>query len=139
MLDLVRSFSEPWVGACAFTFGGGDEEIVSVNREGAGVPVGGDETEGLQRAVTARLGGSACCIEDCHRIERCVGNEQLVAIRGLGQSYWRSPREVLIPSRGMEQAEQRTILCRNHGDFIRVRQRNIKRFLIGAEQHRRRM
>ena len=35
------------VGAAAFAFGGGDQEVVASNGEGAGVPGGRDKTEGL--------------------------------------------------------------------------------------------
>ena len=33
------------VGSGAHAFAGGDEEIVAVNGEGGGIPVGGDEAE----------------------------------------------------------------------------------------------
>ena len=42
------------LGAGAFALGGGDEEIVAVDGEGGGVPVGGDETDGPRHDSGAR-------------------------------------------------------------------------------------
>ena len=49
VLGLVNRLAHVFVGARAFAFGGGDEEVVAVNGERAGVPVGGNETERLLR------------------------------------------------------------------------------------------
>ncbi len=60
VLDFPGSLAHAFVRARALAFGGGDEEIVALNGEGAGVPVGGDETEGqpMGRTVPIRTAGS---------------------------------------------------------------------------------
>jgi hypothetical protein len=37
------SVAQHVVGAAAFSFGGGDEQVVAGDGEGAGIPLGGDE------------------------------------------------------------------------------------------------
>ena len=45
MFDLIGGLAHAFVWARALAFGGGDEEVVALDGEGAGVPVGGDEAE----------------------------------------------------------------------------------------------
>src|SRR5580700_7082581 len=56
VLDLICGLAHGFVRAGALAFGGGDEQVVALNGQGAGVPVGGDETESEQpdRAVNVR-------------------------------------------------------------------------------------
>ena len=80
---------------------------LALNGEGAGVPVGGDETEKSPERVVAGLWtvGDRGSIENFDSVERRIGNEQSVAIGGLGQSNGISPRESLVPCLGGEQTK----------------------------------
>src|SRR5258706_14623985 len=87
MSFLIWSLPHFLVRARALTLGGGDEEVVTLHGEGAGVPVGGDEGEG-------RRGGGATdqcrwvqagCVEYRNRVARGVGHEQPFAVSNLGE------------------------------------------------------
>ncbi len=46
MSELVGSLAQPSVWACALALGCRDKEVIVMDRDCAGIPVGRDETEG---------------------------------------------------------------------------------------------
>ena len=79
MFDLVCGLAHAFVRARALAFGGGDEQIVAVDGEGAGVPVGGNEAEsGLTRTAASIVGLRAIksdISKTRDRVERSIGDE----------------------------------------------------------------
>ncbi len=59
------------IGARAFSLGGCDEQVVSSHRQGAGIPVGRNETDSLVRQgkSDARF-GQRRRVKNCNRIQR---------------------------------------------------------------------
>ncbi len=94
MSDLPCRLAHPFVRACALALGGRDQEIVAVNGERAGVPVGGDESE--SRVETQPLVDSDQSIENRDGVERCIGDEKKLAVGGFRQRDRIGSRSILL-------------------------------------------
>src|ERR1700758_3824313 len=97
---FINRLAHIFVVAGAFTLAGGDDEIVTVNGECGGIPVGGDETE---RSLNNRAGGISVsrinCLEHAgdikysHGIYRSIRNKKVLTACRLGQCNWIAARE----------------------------------------------
>src|SRR5271165_2835826 len=66
------------IGAAAFSFGGGDEQVVTRNGERAGIPLGGDET--ARSGEVVRFVFVALQVEYCNGIEPAAGNKKTIVL-----------------------------------------------------------
>jgi hypothetical protein len=92
VLGLIDRLAHIFVGARAFAFGGGDEQIVAVNGERTGIPVGGNETEAACEISTFEL---AICWERSKTAT--ASNEESATNRYLPSEDWASD-EGKLPS-----------------------------------------
>src|SRR5712691_9265155 len=108
VFDFICGLAHTFVWTCALAFGGGDEEIVALNGDGAGVPIGGDEAErggggSIVRMVRVQVG----CVEYGHCVGGRVGHEELLSVSGLGQRAGISPGVLLTANCGVQESEDR--------------------------------
>ena len=88
MLGLTGRLAHVFVGTRAFSLCRGDEKFVAVNGEGAGVPVGGNETERLLGNLDVRGCDRLGKIEDSNRIHRRVCGKQIPVDRKTVPTPW---------------------------------------------------
>src|SRR5581483_9156477 len=82
MTPLRRQRSHPVVRAGTLALSTGNEQIISMHSQGAGIPLGGNEAE---RNWPCSLLGQIDSTEDRDRVQRSSGHEDAAAIRRLGE------------------------------------------------------
>src|ERR1700726_3155652 len=84
------------VRTAAFSLGGGDQQVVSLRGQSAGIPISRNEAQSLLRK---RENDSRPCecrrVKHCNRIQRGIRHEQPRTVGRLGQSAGISPGVLL--------------------------------------------
>src|SRR5579859_601081 len=104
VLGLVNRLAHVLVVASAFALGSGDEQIVALNRERAGIPVRGNHANvALRFKLLARL--ELRNIEDTDSVNTRVRDKNIMTVFGLRQRGGaQTSRQVLLSHRPGEQA-----------------------------------
>ena len=135
MAGFIGSLPHGLVRACALSFGGGDEKVVTMHGKRARIPIGGNKSERRLRRCIARC---ACTteIEDSHGVERRICDEQVLTVFRLCKRRRIASGVFLCRHAGREVAGASLFACRNRGNLINVGERDIKRLFVRTQQHR---
>src|SRR5580704_4209909 len=109
MTAFVGSLAHAFIRAGTKAFGGGDEEIIALNRERAGIPVRRDKTESGRclRATSGRVRRPAARaqvrgVENCYRIGRSIARKKFFSVCRLRQRAGISSCEALVANCGIK-------------------------------------
>ena len=107
-LHLPRCLAHTFVWSRALAFGGGNEEVVALHCDSAGIPIGGDKAESGQgcRFVRRTVRIQVRCVEYSDRVGRSIGHEDVLAVGRLSQGAGVSSSELLIANRGVQECER---------------------------------
>src|SRR5579862_15122 len=116
MSNLPRSLTHAGIWPGATTFGGSDEQIVSLHRKRAGVPIGGNKTECREFALGRRRIRKLRNVKYRHCVGRRVRHEQELCVFRLSQRAWIAAEVLLIAHGSIQVCNRLAALSGNNSD-----------------------